>query len=308
MDTISRFFKRHLIPMTPANEGNGGGGTGDGAGAGDGGAGGGQGSWIDTLPAESQTMIAEEDRKDPAVTKYKTIPDLVKGYRSAQELLGRKGIIVPTEKSTPEEVNAFQMALGRPEKPEGYKLTQVKDLHASVQVTPESAKPFLDFAHKVGMPQGMADQLNGWYLQRVSAQMADREKAVGEANKSAEAGLRHEWGADYDKNIGYAKRFVEKHGGKDAIDAFGDLGSNIAVLRVLGAAGKMIAEDDMSGDRGGRGSSGATQVEQQIAGILGDQKHPYWDDNHADHRKWTGQNGLMADLYKKAQAEKDAGQ
>lgn len=284
MDTISRMFLRYLMPMMSFAEGDG------------------VGSWIDTLPAETQTAIAEEDRKDPAVTKYKTVPELVKGYRNAQELLGKKGVILPTEKSTPEEVNAFQVALGRPEKAEGYKLSELKDLHPGIKSTPENQKKFFDAAHKLGLTNKQVDELNRWFLSDTSAAIMAQEKVLKEGNEKASAALRTEWGADYDKNFANAKAFVMKAGGQEALDSFGDLGSNPAVLKVLAKAGKAFAEDDF---KGLGGSAGASDVQKQIDAVNADLKHPYWDDAHTDHSKWVGANGLMNALFRKVEEEKN---
>jgi hypothetical protein len=261
----------------------------------------GGGSWIDTLPAETQTAIAEEDRKDPAVTKYKTLPEFVKGHRNAQELLGKKGVILPTEKSTPQEVEQFWTALGRPGKAEEYKLTELKDLHPSIVRTPESQKKFFEAAHKFGFTNKQADELNRWYLSEVSAGVMAQEKAFKEDNEKASAALRTEWGKDYDQNFANAKAFVMRAGGQAALDAFGDIGSNPAVLKVLAVAGKAFAEDNF---RGLGGAAGASDAQKQIDTINADRAHPYWDDNHADHAKWVGPNGLMLALFRKVEEEK----
>jgi hypothetical protein len=76
--------------------------------------------------------------------------------------------------------------------------------------------------------------------------MTKNDESSLAAMKDAETKLRTEWGADYNANIILAKRLVEKFGGKDGISAFGDLGNNHNVLRVLAAIGKKMSEDAIS--------------------------------------------------------------
>ena len=298
---------RHLLF---AADGTGGGGTG--AGEGGAGAGGGtQTSWIDTLPDEIKSSIGDEDRADPAVTKYKNLPELVKGYRNTVQLVGKKGVIIPDEKATPEEVDSFQntvfKAIGRPDKADGYKLSDIKDLHPSLKPTPESQKEFFDAAHKLGFSNKQADQLNSWYLGKLSKAIGDQEKAFEESKTKAVNDLRNEWGKDFDSNLGLAKTFVEKIGGTQALDAFGDLGNNPAVLKVLAVAGKAFSEDGFGkfGQQpGGGDAQSAIDAVLADGGRNGKREHPYWNEKHPDHSKWVGPQGELQKLYQKAEQDK----
>lgn len=309
MDTLRRLFSRYRRPMlfSPNNEGGAGGGAGAGvqdppAGGDGGGAGAGGGepqNWLSALPEDIRTSIPEEFSKDQTITKYKDLPEFLKGVKNMAAVVGKKGIILPGENATPEEVEKFYEALGRPKTPAEYKFSELKDLHPSIKPTPESIKKFQDAAHKLGLPTKTADGLNQWYLGELSAMMKQQEAAKVQKAEAAETALRQEWGANYDAEIAAASKFVEAVGGADALKAFeGDgTGRNPVMLRLFAKAGKLISEDAIK-------SLGGNQPQEtpkdEIDKIMSDPKHPYNDEKHPEHSQWIGMDGKMRKLYLKA--------
>ena len=191
-------------------------------------------------------QIPEEIRNDPNIKKYKDIGELAKGHIETVKLVGRKGVLVPTEQSSKEEVDKFYNSIGRPEKPEGYKLTKLEKLHPSIKTTPESEKAFFDVAHSIGLTQSQADGLNKWYMETISGGLAKQDEASSEYRKQVETQLRQEWGSEFENNLGMTKRLVVKFGGEKALDEFGDLGNNPAVLKVLHNMAKKMSEDSIN--------------------------------------------------------------
>jgi hypothetical protein len=189
--------------------------------------------------------IPEDIRKDPNISKYKTLEELAKGHLETIKLIGKKGVIIPGEGATQEEIDKFQIALGRPVKPEEYKFTPVENLHPDIKITPESENAYKGIAHKIGLSQAQADNLNKWFLETVSAGLTVQANLEETAMKEAETKLRQEWGANFDTNLALAKRLVDKFGGKEGTDAFGDLGNNPAVLKILASIGKKLSEDSI---------------------------------------------------------------
>ena len=194
----------------------------------------------------SLEVIPEDIRNDPNIKKYKDIGELAKGHLETVKLVGRKGVILPTENSTPEEKEKFYNSIGRPEKAELYKFTPIENLHHTIQIQPESEAAFKGIAHQLGLTQSQADGLNAWYLSNVSGQLGKQDEAFDIAKKGAETKLRAEWGAEYNQNLILAKRITEKFGGKEAIAALGDLGNNPAALKLLANIGKRMSEDSIN--------------------------------------------------------------
>ena len=82
--------------------------------------------------------------------------------------------------------------------------------------------------------------------------------------------MRNEWGKDYDVNATVARRVVEKFGGKEALEAFGDLGNKPGVLKFLSNLGKTISEDSFVGVGSIDLSTDATGAKTRIKEIHAD--------------------------------------
>jgi hypothetical protein len=121
-------------------------------------------SWLDSLP--------EDLRKDPSLQLFKTPDALAKSYVNAQKLVGVDKVVIPNEKSTEEEVNAFYQKLGRPESADKYELK----LPQGAQLDEGFAKSLKDIAFKSGLSGKQLNELANWYT-----------GAAGEAVKASEA-------------------------------------------------------------------------------------------------------------------------
>jgi hypothetical protein len=223
--------------------------------------------------SDFESMAIPETYKDTPVGKYKTIGEVVKGYGEAQKLIGAKGVIVPSEKATPEEVEKFYNSLGRPEKPDGYKLSPMSGLHPEVDMSPETEAGFKAFMHKHGIPQREADGIRKDYYTMMSQSLVKRDQEMLTKKHSAETALRQEWGAEYGTRLSQASQLVEKFGGEGAREAFGDLGNNPIVLKTLGNLAKHFNEDTfVKGNPVVAGGENALKLKN----IMLDKKHPYW--------------------------------
>ena len=252
--------------------------------------------WLpDTFPAEAKA--------DPVITKYKSPEEFYKGVKNMAELVGRKGVIVPQPGASADEMERFYTDLGRPEKPEGYKLSEIKDLHPAIKITPESQQLFFQAAHKAGLTSAQADHLNGWFLGTMTQAMKQQEVAVGEQRKAHETALRQKWGQGFEQNLGLAKRVVTRFGGPQALEAFGELGDNPTVLEFLASVGKRLSEDSMSALGISALETSAGDAKQKIAEILNNKAHAYWNEKDVQHKKAVAE---MTELYKIAERAEGA--
>jgi hypothetical protein len=93
--------------------GAGGGGTdggGSSGGSGNAGAQGGQTSWRDSLP--------QELREDPSLKAFNDPSGLAKSYIETKKMVGKKGVIVPTDKDGDDAWGSFFKQIGLPESPD----------------------------------------------------------------------------------------------------------------------------------------------------------------------------------------------
>ena len=190
------------------------------------------------------TPIPEVYKDNPSISKYKTVGDVFKGFAESQKLIGAKGIILPKDTDAPEAWNPVYTALGRPEKPEGYKFTEIKDLHPGIKITPESMKEFTDFSFAEGLTNKQVDKINQWYLGKVNGMLKAQDDAWNKQVETGTAALKQKWGNDFDKNINIIKTLVAKRGGDALINALGDKLNNPVVMEFLATEGARYTEDD----------------------------------------------------------------
>lgn len=268
----------------------------------------------DLIPDD--VMIAHKDDKGadvqiklkehPSVAKFKDPTNLLKSYIESEKALGSR-VAIPDKNSKPEDVAAFRKKIGVPDNIDGYKLSEVKDLHKSLSVTPEGTKAFLEVAHKLGIPNEAADKLNEWFLKRVSENVTAKEAADTKALTEATALLQKEWGDKFNENLEGAKKFAELLGGKEIADKLGADGSNPALLRLLYKCSTALGEDAIKKLNSGSGAGGgtgdpkkdaATKIDS-INALKGKERaeHPYFNDSDPKHQEACKE---MRELYKLA--------
>ena len=216
-----------------------------------------------------------ENYKGTWAGKYKTIGEAFKGGAEVEKLVGAKGVIVPGEKATPEEWDKFHNTIGRPEKPDGYKLSPIENLHSELKITPEVEIGFKTLAHKHGLTGRQADGLYKEYFGMISNSLTQRDEKTSAEKHTAETALRNEWGGDFDLNLNKAKRLIEKYGGANARESFGELGNNPMVLKTLANIAKKFSEDGfIKGDA--VTNSETKEAQQKITDINLNKTHPFW--------------------------------
>lgn len=299
-----------LILRSPDGDDNGGGDGGDGGDNGSGGDGdSGESSWLSSFEnvkvehevfnpeTKTKSVATISPKDDPNFNKYKTADEFYKGYRNLIETVGKKGVIVPDDKSKPEDVEKFYNTIGRPEKPEGYKISPLENLHKSIEITPDSVAGYQMLAHKHGLTQKQADGLNKDYLSMMNKVAVENERLEIEAAKASEEKLKGEWGSKFEANRDAIARAIIIAGGQEALDAMGGVngyGNNPVILRALGNLVSLIGEDSMNtfkAERGAgsaSGSGGNETPDQAVAKIQAMESDPhgaFLDAKHPDHAK-----------------------
>lgn len=142
--------------------------------------------------------LPEEIRGDAfSLAKYKTVEELAKGTINQGKLIGRKGVFVPHEKSSPEEVAEFRKALGVPETPDGYEAKPEK-LPTGIAWNDALAKPFVEIAHKHNIPKAALKELIATHIaveqHRGNAMVQQAQARVEAQFKAGTAELEKTWG------------------------------------------------------------------------------------------------------------------
>ena len=176
-------------------------------------------------PATAQAAAEPVEKPDWLPAKYwrenkADYESLAKGFNGLEQLLGKKAhaVLVPNEKSTPEEIAEFRKAIGVPESADEYvKALKPEQLPAGVNFDESMAKAASAIAHKHNVPPAAMRELAALQVGQVQAIMqAGEQMAVAEV-ESARAELKQQYGDEYGEKIQLASR-VAKTFGIDAED------------------------------------------------------------------------------------------
>lgn len=230
-------------------------------------------------PTDWRTALPEDVRDLPEIKKYKNVGELAKGHVNQSKLVGNS-IRVPAEDAKPEEWDAFYAKLGRPESADKYEIQAPDDIKHLINE--ERIKAFREFAFKEGFSQKQVASLLKWQAGNIQADLAGMSHSYAETVKA----LKEEWGGAYDRNVGLAMRLVREQGGKDLMEYLDKtgLGNHPALVKFAAKVGNLLAEDGViSGDF--EGMAGPQQAKEQIAEIMGDKNHAYWNAADPGHKQ-----------------------
>lgn len=172
--------------------GAGGGGTGEG---GDGGEGaGGEADWLEQFSAEGGDAENPSNRDWLKAKGFKTADDVAKSYREAEKAIHSKGgITVPGEGAKPEEIAAFNKAIGVPEKVDGYEFSLPEGV-TQEQLDMDLITPLRGLALEAGVPaKGFAALAEGVIKHQLDELQRERTEEDGDRDAKFK-----EWGGQKD--------------------------------------------------------------------------------------------------------------
>jgi len=110
-----------------------------------------------TPPSKTPAFEVPKDYVNEEWAKnIKSPDDLFKQFANTQKLLGKKGVIVPGEKATPEEISVYHKALGVPDTEDGYEFTVPEGMQLTDQDKAEE-KAVRALMRKHGIPKKAAE-------------------------------------------------------------------------------------------------------------------------------------------------------
>jgi hypothetical protein len=189
--------------------------------------------------------------------------------------------------------------LGRPDKPEGYKIELPANATAEVkEVTAELAA----VAHKAGLNQAqlkpLIDMLQGKATAAVEAALAARETET----KTVQDTLKAEWGDKYSVYGGEIGKLIVELGGQDLLTELNDkgIGNSLGLSRFLAKLVDKVAQPGAAPGAGGQ-ASGAdrplTPLQAKAERMQLEQAHgdALREKSHAQHAWALGErNRLLA--------------
>lgn len=229
--------------------------------------------------------ISEEYRNDPSMNNFKSVDDLAKGYLNAQKLVGKDKLVLPASDAGKEDWDRVFNTLGRPEKPEDYKVEdiQIENLPKDFPVDNEMKAGFAKKAHELGLLPGQVNELYKWYMTENMNLYNTGLQANAEAVKNAETKLRQKYGAAFEQKVNLARKVFDTFG-DDETRALMDsgFGNDPRVIGLFASIGEKMSEDVL-----GPGKSGPTlspaEAQAEIDKIMGNRQHPYWIKGHPEN-------------------------
>lgn len=209
-------------------------------------------------------LLPEEMRKDPALSVFKTLPDLAKGYLDTKKMVG-----------------AIEKA---PEKLDGYKLTSMTGLHANLKAD-KIIQSLLPILHSAGLGNKAADMVQQGLLTALSNIAGQQDTAKKEGTLKNETTLRGEWGAEYDSKVDRLQKTWQSVGGVGKVTD-----SPIENIKAMSKLVSFLSEDSLKslGTDGSAPITNAAQAQEEINKYMkeitaGGTTHPYFNDRDPKH-------------------------
>ena len=158
-------------------------------------------------------LLPEDLRHEKVYDLFTDIKGAFKTIGGQARLVGKKGVLVPTEISTPSDWDVFYKAIGRPDNAKDYKVEKPKELPDEYwdENVAGSAK---ELFHKIGLTPKQAEAILAFDNQRMLTgikQLTGEDEAEIE---EAERIIREEAGDAYDSRLHLANRMIAENIGK----------------------------------------------------------------------------------------------
>lgn len=238
----------------------------------------------DALPEWIERAGRGDDKR---IERLKRIGDdpaaLLDSYLSLEAQMSKRGIALPGEKATAEELADFAKKVGIPEKPEDYKITP--KLPEGFKFEETDQKIVSDITAKLharggilAHPQVIQAMQEVYAESNIEAQAQLVARAT-EIHEETQAIFDKEWGADKGRNFAFAKglidRFDTPEDGEEVSELLqlplmngAKLGDYPRFVRLMAKIGREFGDDPLFGEIGANGSDGIASLKQEKEAIL----------------------------------------
>lgn len=205
-------------------------------------------AWGEDWRAKFAEHVAAGDKKaaEREMKRLERIADpaAVYGmYRELEAKFSQGGLTkIPGKDATPEEIKAFQTAIGVPADPKDY--VENLSLPNGITLGDQDKKIASDFAeamHKAGAPQSVMNEAYAWYLKNEELRAAAIDQQDDDNKTQSLQALKDEWGPAFKRNTNaISSLFAYAPGGSD-LQNEGSLFNRLLGGRL--ADGRIIGDD-----------------------------------------------------------------
>lgn len=192
--------------------------------------------------------IPDEIREHASLKDLDGVGALATKLISAEGMIGRDKVVVPTKTSSDDERRQFYTAIGCPEKADGYEVP-TENMPENMQLDEAQTKAFMSEAHKMGLTKQQAAHLIRYDATRHATALAQLVETQSTARTEGEATLKKDFGNAYDQNIALAKRAISELGSESLAKALTEsgFGDHPEMIKMMAKVGQFIAEDSVIG-------------------------------------------------------------
>ena len=229
-------------------------------------------SWKSNLPPDyvnSPTMQKFSDDKDG-------LSKAVESHLNLEKLLGHQKVPLPKDENDVAGIQAFNKAIGVPDKPEGYNLKDPA-IPESMKSMTFDKKTFSEAIHKFGLTPKQANGLWQAYTEMsmgaYNKYSAENQKQLGDMVNA----LRQEWGDAYDGNVQLGQMVINKfaESPEDADFITASLLKDPRGIKFMSKIGGQFAENKIGDFKYQRFALSPDQAKSEIDKIMADPNHPY---------------------------------
>ncbi len=224
------------------------------------------------------SFLPEDLRGEKIYDSVKDLPTAFKTLGHQAKLVGRKGILLPTEASGQSEWDAFYEATGRPKTAEDYQMPipeEQKDYY-----DPELIKEAKTIFHGLGLNQKQAGALWEFEKKRVAAQEKMLNDIEEREYSEADTALHAKWGTAYNENLHLVNRMISENAepGEEMDYLIAEYGNNPKLANFLHKVGKKFIEHRIITDIDTPSASANEKINELM------RSKPYIDSLHPDHK------------------------
>lgn len=188
--------------------------------------------------------VPEDLRNDKVYDSIKDLSGAFKTIGHQAKLVGRKGILLPTETSGESEWDTFYEARNRPKTADEYvmEIPEENPDDFSEDLITEARGVF--HSHPCGFNQKQVDVLWEFEKKRVAAQNKALDDFEAQEKTEADTALRNKWGTAYDENLHLVNRMISENAaeGEERDYLLAEYGNDPKLAGFLGNIAKKFIE------------------------------------------------------------------
>lgn len=188
-------------------------------------------------------------------------------------------LTIPAADASPEDVETFYQALGKPETVDQYDISAPADLPADFQWNEKSVRDFADFAFQQNLTRDQFKAALDFHTQFVRQQYSDTIAAHNAAADKVEAKLKSEFGDQYESMLRQANQALRHFDVGETLKNAGLLADE-KIIRAFYSIGKTFSETRLAGADLNNVNSAQSRYEELTA-----PDSPYWKQEDPKHNE-----------------------